>query len=202
MDYSNKSASIGQKSFVLVVEIILLYISYWILFLNGGEAVFSWLGKSVANVDNTRKLVILLFSIIVFLRMGFMMFFLLKRALPWSETFTLILPFALYYVGYSLLVMVTNRPLGWFDYIGIAIFVVGSILNTMSELQRHFWKKKPTSKGKLYTEGLFSHSMHINFFGDLLWVLAYAILSQNIFSIIIPILLFCLFVFFNIPEIR
>ncbi len=199
MDYTSKSASIGQKIFVLAIEIALLYLSYWILFMAGGSSLFAIFGKELADVNLVRRQLIFAFSVIVFFRMGFMMFFLLKRKLPWSETFTLILPFALYYVGYALLT-ISNKPLGWFDYLGIAIFIIGSILNTASELQRHFWKKKPKNKGRLFSKGLFGYSMHINFFGDLLWVSAYAIISHNIYSIIIPILLFCLFAFFNIPE--
>jgi protein-S-isoprenylcysteine O-methyltransferase Ste14 len=41
--------------------------------------------------------------------------------------------------------------------------------------------------------------MHINYFGDLLWVTGYAIISRNAWALIIPTLLFCLFVFYNIP---
>ncbi len=199
MDYSTKATSLGQKIFVLAIEIALLYLSYWVLFLNGSNSIYAYFGKELGNINDTRKILIFTFSLIVFVRMGFMMFYLLKRKLPWSETFTLILPFALYYVGYALLT-VSSKPFGWFDYFGIAVFILGSLLNTASELQRHFWKQKSENKGKLYTEGLFKYSMHINFFGDLVWVTAYAIISNNIYSIIIPILLFCLFAFFNIPE--
>jgi protein-S-isoprenylcysteine O-methyltransferase Ste14 len=42
--------------------------------------------------------------------------------------------------------------------------------------------------------------MHINYFGDILWVSAYAIITRNYYAIAIPILLFCLFAFWNIPA--
>lgn len=74
------------------------------------------------------------------------------------------------------------------------------MLNTGSELMRDNWKKNPENKGKLYTTGLFKYAMHINFFGDLLWVTAYAIVTRNGYSLLIPAFLFCLFAFYNIPK--
>lgn len=132
--------------------------------------------------------------------MTFMMVYLLKRKIPWEESFSVPMAFALYYIGFSLLVFPREISIDWIDYLAIFIFIVGSVVNTMSELQRNFWKKHPENKGKLYTIGLFKYSMHINYFGDILWVSAYAIITRNYYSITIPILLFCLFVFWNIPA--
>jgi protein-S-isoprenylcysteine O-methyltransferase Ste14 len=42
--------------------------------------------------------------------------------------------------------------------------------------------------------------MHINYFGDVLWVSACAILTRNWYSAIIPALLFVFFVAYNIPK--
>lgn len=124
----------------------------------------------------------------------------LKRKIPWQETISVPMAFALYYIGFSLLVLPADQPIDAVDYFGIVLFLLGSLINTFSELQRHFWKKRPENKGKLYTEGLFKYAMHVNFFGDMLWVSAYAIIKRNYYSMAIPVLLFCLFVFFNIPK--
>ncbi|MEO8413133.1 MAG: DUF1295 domain-containing protein [Ginsengibacter sp.] len=72
-------------------------------------------------------------------------------------------------------------------------------MNTFSELLRSAWKKNPSNKGKLYTGGLFKYPMHINYFGDLLWVSGYALVTGNGYSIFIVIFLFCFFAFYNIP---
>jgi steroid 5-alpha reductase family enzyme len=128
------------------------------------------------------------------------MFYLLKREIPWEEAFSIPLAFALYYVGYALLGYQTRAALNWLDWLGIALFVIGSFTNTFSELQRDAWKKDPAHKGQIYTSGLFRYSMHVNFFGDLVWVIGYAILTRNLYAIIIPILLFSLFAFYNIPA--
>ena len=42
--------------------------------------------------------------------------------------------------------------------------------------------------------------MHINYFGDLLWVTALALITRNVWSTVIPVFLFCFFAFYNIPK--
>ena len=128
-----------------------------------------------------------------------MMIHLLKRKIPWEESISVPMAFALYFIGFPLLVFNREIPINWVDYLAIFIFALGSFLNTASELSRHNWKKRPENKGKLYTIGLFKYSMHINYFGDILWVSAYALVTFNVYSIAIPVLLFCLFAFWNIP---
>lgn len=199
--YSQKEKSIPQKTVLITIEFLLLGLAYWILFGTAGSEIAGWFGWEPVPAVSEREIVIFSFSIIVFLRMGFMMLFLLKRKIPWEEAFTVPLAFALYYIGFAVLVLPNaDQPLDFIDCGAIVVFVAGSFINTFSELQRHFWKKRPENKGKLYTEGLFRHSMHINFFGDLLWVVAYAIVTRNALSIAIPVLLFCLFAFYNIPQ--
>ena len=128
-----------------------------------------------------------------------MMFYMMERKIPWEESVSIPMAFSLYYIGYSLLVYNREIPIDWIDYSAILLFIIGSGFNTISEVQRHLWKKHPENKGKLYTSGLFKYSMHINFFGDVLWVSAYAIITRNYYSIAIPVLLFCMFAFWNIP---
>lgn len=197
--YSQKAKSIPQKIIITLIELALIYISYNIMF-GGGEALitslFNW--ELVIEIP-TRRWVILIFSIIILLRMAFMMFYLLKRKLPWSECFTVPAAFALYYVGFAILVLPNEAALGAWDWLAMALFLLGCHLNTASEYQRHKFKLKPENKGKLYTKGLFAHSMHINYFGDILWIIAYTIIAGHIIGIIIPIMITAFFAFFNIP---
>ncbi|CZR66693.1 uncharacterized protein PAC_16594 [Phialocephala subalpina] len=53
--------------------------------------------------------------------------------------------------------------------LGLGLFIIGSFLETFSELQRKTFKSSPKNKGKLYTGGLFSLAQHINFGSYLLW---------------------------------
>lgn len=120
--------------------------------------------------------------------------------MPWEEAFSILFAFGLYYIGFAVLGFKSGQKIGPTEIIGILVFLLGSFLNTGSELARDSWKKRPENKGRLYTSSLFRYSMHINYFGDLLWLSGYAIVTRNWYSVIIPALLFCFFAFYNIPK--
>ncbi len=198
--YSVKSKSIPQKIIIITIEVFLLLLAYWILFSGGGDLIFDKIGISPLTGNHESRVITLAFSFIVFARMSFMMLYLMERKIPWEESLSVPLAFSLYYIGFSFLVYNREIPIDWIDYFAILLFIVGSGFNTISEVQRHLWKKHPENKGKLYTIGLFKYSMHINFFGDVLWVSAYAIITRNYYSVAIPVLLFSMFAFWNIPA--
>lgn len=198
--YGVQDKSIPQKIIINLLEIFIIWFSYWLLFQEGG----SWL-QSNFNIHNAtgshnRRSIIFIFNIIIFLRIGYMMLFLLKRKIPFEECISIPIAFALYYVGFSLFVLPVSHPIDWIDFIGIGIFFTGCILNTGSEVLRNQWKKNIHNKGKLYTGGFFRYSRHINYFGDVLWVSSYALLTRNIYAAIIPVFLFCFFAFYNAPK--
>lgn len=197
--YGSKSKSVPQKITITLIELALIGLSAWIMFGGGGPLIANLVGWSLPATAPTRYGVILAFNIVILLRMGFMMFYLMKRTLPWSEAFTVPAAFALYYVGFAILVLPNDAPLGMVDYAAIALFAIGCLLNTWSELQRHVFKQDPANKGKLYTGGLFAYSMHINFFGDIVWVGAYALIAGHWLGAAIPLMLFCTFAFYNVP---
>ncbi len=198
--YGQKSKSIPQKIIIHILEIFFIILSYWILFLHGGDFIQNKLGIYNAVNAFNRRIIIFLFNIVIFFRLGFMMFYLLKRKIPWEESISVPFAFALYYLGFTLFVLPINKNIDWLDFLAIAIFIEGCFTNTASELLRDIWKQKYENKGKLYTKGLFKYSVHINYFGDLLWVSAYTLITRNLYSITIPIFLCCFFVFFNIPK--
>ncbi len=86
------------------------------------------------------------------------------------------------------------------NYFTIALFIIGCILNSVGEILRNKWKKEPENKGKIYTQGFFKYSRHINYFGDILWVISYALITKNIWSVTIPLFLFIYFTFYNAPK--
>ncbi len=198
--YVDKDNSIPQKITIIILELLLLWLSYWILFENGGYKILHIFRIGNFSASTERRTIIFVFSIIVFLRIGFMMIYLLKRKITWDESVSITFAFALYYVGFALFVLTTSQSIDFIDYLAILIFAAGSFMNTYSEIQRHLWKNKPGNRRKIYTGGLFKYSMHINYFGDLLWVIGYTILTKNIYAVIIPIFLFLFFVLYNIPT--
>ena len=198
--YSQHSKSIPQKITIVVIELLLLYFSYWILFRGGGTVLLNYLGIEAIPGNFYSRVIIFSFSVIVFLRITFTLVYLLKRKIPWEESVSVPIAFALYYIGFALFGYNRALPLDWLDLLAVLIFLTGSFLNTFSEIQRHLWKQHPENKEKLYTKGLFGYAMHINYFGDLLWVTAYALVTRNPWSAVIPVFLLCFFAFYNIPK--
>lgn len=198
--YGQHSKSIPQKITIHVLELLLLWLSFRILFQNGG----TWIENHLHIHNSTgyigRRIIIFSFNVVTFIRFSFMMIVLLKRKIPWEESFSVPFAFALYFIGFSLFVLPTSKPVDFIDITGVVIFVIGSALNTGGEILRDKWKKNPENKGKIYTGGFFKYSRHINYFGDLLWVIAYAIITRNWYAVSIPVFLFCLFAFFNAPK--
>jgi len=198
--YGKKSKSIPQKIVIHLIEMLLLWLSFWILFQTGGDWFASLLHIHNQTTPSGRRAVIFIFNVVTFIRLGFMMCCMLKRKIPWEESISVPFAFSLYYIGYSLFVLPTGKPLDWIDASGIILFAVGCLLNTGGEVLRNNWKKNPANKGQLYTGGFFSYARHINYFGDILWVSAYAVLTRNTYAIIIPVFLFCFFAFYNAPK--
>jgi steroid 5-alpha reductase family enzyme len=197
--YGEKAPAIPQKLVVTTLECALIALSAWIMF-GGGEAlVAGWLGFAPAGTIPARRWVIFAFSCIVLVRMGFMMFFLMRRSMPWQEVGTVPMAFALYYVGFALLVLPSRTPLGAVDWLGVGLFLLGSYFNTGGELERYRFKQDPANRGRLYTAGLFALSMHVNFFGDILWIAAYAVLADNLWAWLIPAFTASFFAFYNVP---
>ena len=198
--YGQQSKSIPQKLIIHSIEILLLWLSYRILFQDGGKWVENhW---HIHNSTETlgRRIIIFVFNVIIFIRLAYMMIFLLKRKIPWEESISVPLAFAIYYIGYSLLVLPASRAIDALDCFAIALFITGCVLNTGGEILRSEWKKSPANKGRIYTKGFFKYSRHINYFGDILWVTAYAIITRNWYAASIPIFIFCFFAFYNAPK--
>ena len=72
------------------------------------------------------------------------------------------------------------EPINLVTILGLALFVLGSYLNTASEYMRHVWKRRPENAGKLYTGGLFRYARHINYFGDDLLGTGFALVGIGI----------------------
>jgi steroid 5-alpha reductase family enzyme len=92
-----------------------------------------------------------------------------------------------------------RQGIGAFEVIGLLLYLSGSYINTHSEYARHVWKLKPKNKGRLYTKGLFSLSMHINYFGDIVLFTGFAMITHRLGVFIIPLVMTVNFVLNIIP---
>lgn len=132
------------------------------------------------------------------------LFVLLKRQVAYSEVFGLSIFMAVFEIGFVLLgagiLADAPTPLGSLDWVAFALVLLGSYLNTGSELQRWQWKKKPSSKGHCYTGGLFKYATHINYFGDSVLFAGWAMLAASLFAWSIPVFVTAGFVLFHVPA--
>ncbi len=70
--------------------------------------------------------------------------------------------------------------LTWLDYLGLAIWVVGYMFETVADNQLVRFMKVPSNHGRVLTTGLWRLSRHPNYFGELtmwwgLWVMALSV---------------------------
>ncbi|AGI68038.1 hypothetical protein OAN307_c24250 [Octadecabacter antarcticus 307] len=164
-----------------------------------------WLAFGSIDWPNPMRARLLAFcAILYWARHCVTLFVLLKRQVAYSEVFGLSVFIAVFEIGFVLLGagILTDSPalLGGMDWIALALVLLGSYLNSGSELQRWQWKKQPSSKGHCYTGGLFEYATHINYFGDSVLFTGWAMLSASMFAWGIPIFVTAGFLFFHIPA--
>jgi protein-S-isoprenylcysteine O-methyltransferase Ste14 len=196
--YSRHSSSLPAKLGITVAQVALLAVSWELLLGTWGPRFGNWMHWQVP-ADPGRRHGLMIFNLVIFARVSFMLFVMLKRRIPPKEAFALPLAFGIYYVGFPLLALRSATPLSQFGEVGIAIFGLGSLLNTGAELERYLWKRDPAHRGHLFTRGLFGWSRHINYLGDVIWVMGYAIVTGNHWALLVPIALFAFFALYNAP---
>ena len=80
--YGKTSRSIPQKVLIIILETLILWASYYILFQGGFQqlaVIFHW---NVTAGDMTRRIVLFVFNCVVYVRMLITMGYLLKREIP------------------------------------------------------------------------------------------------------------------------
>lgn len=190
----------GRRIIWQVFHFLLILIVFWILFEDGLPAISSWFEKTWFPGDLTRRILLFTTSTIIFLRWGLTNFYLLKRKMSWTEIIVVSIELLLIHSSYNILGGQVTNSVGITEIIGIVMFVIGSYLNTGSEIMRLKWKKDPDNKGKIYNQGLFKYSRHINYFGDVVWATGMALISGSIWIFLIPVYMSCGFIFMHIPR--
>ena len=181
-------------------HLVLLLSAGWLYLPSGSAWITAVLWQAQSTGDPMRRSVLWLFGLVFWLRLLITGLYLLRRRFGWEEFWPVVCACAIYQIGFAVLGTSSAQPLGAWDFVGIALFVIGSYLNTGSEYQRKRFKDQPANQGKLYRNGLFRYIRHVNYLGDSLWVLGWAILTTNLGSLLIPALLTTGFVFYFIPS--
>jgi steroid 5-alpha reductase family enzyme len=58
------------------------------------------------------------------------------------------------------------RPLGWLDALGITVFVVGFLFESLGDLQLARFRANPANRDKVLDYGLWRYTRHPNYFGE------------------------------------
>ena len=58
------------------------------------------------------------------------------------------------------------RPLGWLDYAGLLLWLVGMVFEAGGDWQLARFKADPANRGKVMDRGLWRYTRHPNYFGD------------------------------------
>ncbi|MBY9001019.1 MAG: DUF1295 domain-containing protein [Candidatus Heimdallarchaeota archaeon] len=85
----------------------------------------------------------------------------------------------------------------WIDVVGIALWTIGFLFETIGDSQMYLFKKNPANKGKIMDKGLWKYTRHPNYFGEAtLWwgvflmVISTALVQPYVwFSVISPIVI-------------
>lgn len=198
--HGEAETSLAPRTTGVVLHAVMLAIAGWILLGGGAETIGSRLGLDWTAGDVARRAVLFVFGCVLFVRLAFTSFWLLRRRFDWGELAGVTIACAVYQIGFGLLGATQSAAFSVIGTVGIGLFLLGSYLNTWSEVQRKRFKDDPANKGQLFTGGLFRYARHINYFGDLLWVTGWTMVTGNPWSTIVPAILAAGFAFYFIPS--
>jgi protein-S-isoprenylcysteine O-methyltransferase Ste14 len=195
-----KAPSLPQKCSLAGIHLVVIAVVAWLLLAGGIHTLAGWLGTDWTVGNAARRALLFACSLIYFLRLLPGTFVFLKRRIAWGEVAIVAPWIAVIQIAFALLGGTRQAPLGAADAVAVALYALGSYLNTGSEYLRYVWKQRPENRGRLYTQGLFRYAMHINYFGDLVLFSGFALLTRSVWAGIIPLIMLAGFVFFNIPA--
>ena len=192
-------SSILKKFLFSGCIIITLFVTLWLLF---AEYVASSTGLREYQLygDPLRRILLAACLIIYVIRLQVTVWIFQKRKCTWSETVTITILMTIVLYAFARAGGSNKQVVGAFEIIGMLLYLSGSYINTHSEYDRHAWKSKEENKGRLYTEGLFSLAMHINYFGDIVLFTGLAMITHRLSMLVIPLIMALNFVFFIIPS--
>ena len=191
--------SFWPKSVFCACILATVFTSTWLMF---ADLAYSdtWLKPYQISGDIFRRVLIAFCLIIYFLRLQITVWVFQKRRWVWTETIVIsvLVPLALY--SFARAGGSNHQPFGIMEIVGWLSYLMGSYINTNSEYRRHVWKLKKENKGRLYTDGLFRYSMHINYFGDVVLFTGFALITHRLSMFVIPLIMTANFVFNIIPS--
>ena len=179
--------------------------------INSGEtaiAKFTFYGNYSLNLINPTLFgnnfscpVLCACGIIFMARTLMCIYVLLPRSISWDEIITVYVLFLgtiFWSFTNNIELHKNSEPSGQEKLIvifGFCIFIGGMVLSVGSEWQRKCLKVP----GRLVTEGLWSLSMHINYFGEFLYYLGWSMITLEWYNLWVPGVILIGFVWWHIP---
>ena len=178
---------------------IALLISLWMLFAVNITS-STWMLQYQLSGNLVRRILVASCLIIYFLRLQITVWVFQRRKYSWTETIIITVVMTFVPLFYAWAGGIGNQVVGPIEIIGLMLYLTGSFINTQSEYGRHVWKYKKENKGRLYTGGLFSVAMHINYFGDIVLFSGLSLVTHRIGMMMVPLVMTLNFIFFIIPS--
>lgn len=198
--YGEYSKSIGPKLLLTLLHAASLYIVFWLLFQGGLVALALYTGRSFLPGAFSSRVLLFSCAVVYFARVTFRCFSLMHRTIRWNEAAGIGFFVFLVHIYFALLGGTNPFGPGVIAGIGAFLYVCGSYLNTASEYARHKWKRAPAREASLYTGGLFRYSRHINYFGDEVLFIGYALVTNSAWALIVPAFMLVGFISANVPA--
>jgi protein-S-isoprenylcysteine O-methyltransferase Ste14 len=198
--YRDKSPSFETKAALAALHFGIVLLAFWLLFGGGIGLVDGLLGREPLMASTARRCTLAGAALLYFVRTLFTMFVFVRRRMPWPEVMTIAIWILVIEMLFAYFGGKNGESFQATGIIGIVLVISGSFLNTGSEWQRHVWKRRPGHQGHLLTSGFFQYAQHINYFGDMVLFTGWVLLTGRPALLSIPALMFCGFVFVNIPA--
>lgn len=198
--YRNKSPSTETKMTLACIHLLIIFIAAWLLFGGGINICDGLFGRSPRLASGLRRGVLMTAAVLYFLRTLATIFVFLKRRMRWSEVAMIATWLAVIEVLFAYFGGRNEEPFGLAGWAGVVLVLVGSAINSGSELQRHLWKRQLGNSGHLYTGGLFRYARHINYFGDEVLFTGWTLMTGEPGFLIISVLMMFGFLFVNVPA--
>ncbi len=198
--YGLTGPSVAQRLTLAAALAISVAVVWWLLFAGGVAIVGVWLGHPWGPGEPARRAALAIALTLCAVRAFLTGFVFLKRGVSWSEAL-MVAPWVFALYAFLALAGGTNPiAFGLTGIDGAALVLLGVWIGAYAEHQRHAFKQCPGNRGKLYTRGLFRLTRHPNYFGDLIAFSGICLIACRWFTAIVPALMFCGFVFANVPA--
>ena len=205
------SVSYGSLSLFLLCTII-IFILQWIVFIPSyllstehffdltGSITFitvSILAFLMNDFKNLRQWIVLILILIWALRLGSFLFLRIRKAGEDSRFTTIKKDFSVFFLTWNLqglwvlftlfgaLTILTsnnNSNFGILDIIGILIWIIGFVIEVVSDRQKSEFKNNKSNVGQFIQSGLWKYSRHPNYFGEILIWTGMAVIGVTIYS--------------------